>query len=202
MPPETRRRPPFRIALIIAVLLVLLFPILGPRMWSFAQAIAVKSAQDSGSRRLQEALVRWDRRGPSAYRLTIEISGQWGECLERLEIQQHSVATIIEDGCAAPFGALMYRYMGSPMTVNDLFGYIKTGMGTRECGPNGCRCDGAIAVEPIYDGDLGYPGFIGTNLKRDWTSIPWPLSSESAQGCTLIGIILPQNVGVQVDPIP
>jgi len=164
-----------------------------------AQSIAIESAHDAEVRRLQEALARWGQQGLSAYQLTVEIGGRWGECLARFEIQQ-STPTVIEDGCATPFGAQMYRYVGSPMTVNDLFDYIKTGIGTRECGPNGCRCDGVMTVDPTYDEDMGHPVSIVTTLKRDWTSIPWPLSLESAQGCTFIGIILPEIVRVQVDP--
>lgn len=143
----------------------------------------------------------WDQRGPREYRLSITIGGRWGECRDRFAVEGDSSTNRLEDGCTAPFGAQLYRSMGSPATIEDLFDYIKTGIESSSCGPNGCRCDGALAIDAIYDADLGYPESIKTYFKRHWTTMPWPLSPEFTQGCTLIGTILPEDVRVDLDEL-
>ena len=186
---------------LIVFILVWLVLLLGPVLWRATQETAIASLQDAQSRELERAIHQWEQQGPRTYRLTITIGGKWGECLKHLTIESDIKVTTVEDSCTASFGAQMHRYVGSPATVRDLFHYVETAIDLRSCGPNGCRCDGALSVEAAYDEDLGYPLFINTQFKRHWTTMPWPLSPESAQGCTLIGTILPEHVRVLVEAV-
>ena len=174
-----RRYLRYSVSVVIPGALVLL---LGRDLWLFAQRIAVASVQQAQSQDLEQAMNQWNQEGPEKYRLTLSIGGRWGQCRQRLRIEEGSSVTIVEEGCTAPFGTQMYRYLGSPMTVIDLFDYVKTVISTRSCGPNGCRCDGALTLELAYDEHLGYPQSILTSFKRHWTASAWPLSLESRQG--------------------
>lgn len=143
---------------LIAVLLIVLAVMFGEILWLTAQRIATATNQWGRSRELAKAMVRWERFGPSDYELAIAIAGKWGECQAHFRIERDSAPTNLENRCSAPFGEQMYRYIGSPATVAELFVYIEAGIHSRSCGPNGCRCDGVLTVEAAYDEDLGYPG--------------------------------------------
>jgi hypothetical protein len=96
---------------------------------------------------LSAARARWAARSFSHYRLELKY-GALGYCRQSVEVEGDRVVEVLENTCsnAAP-------------TVDQLFDQIERRIKTLHgaCGPNGCECDGTIAVVAEYDARLGYP---------------------------------------------
>ncbi|MFH7030109.1 MAG: hypothetical protein ACHBN1_33305 [Heteroscytonema crispum UTEX LB 1556] len=71
-----------------------------------------------------------------------------------------------------------------------MFKQIESFADGKKCGPNGCACDGPIAVNAIYDAQFGYPRQLQTSLKPEKRWLYPDYWKNTFTGiCTLIGFI-------------
>lgn len=159
------------------------------------------------SRQLQEldtARERWAARSFSSYHLTINVS-YWSEgnvpylfgvvrpgelivsCRYEAEVRDEAVVSTIENTCASTTLGGPTSSITVSKTVTDLFDEIERTIVKRECGPNGCICDGFIGVDVSYDRHLGYPKAIKESRKQEYLLLLEDLSLFTIQGCTFVG---------------
>lgn len=170
-------------------------------LWAFGNPLTIETRREIQRARLENARELWNNRTFSAYQLTIQISGHGVECQRQFEIRDKVQKEIIVDTCGShPTSAHLVKLLGYPSSTPDLFDYIQSTIDRiGVCGPNGCACDGAIALDINYNKQLGFPESIHTYLKKDWTTRGWP--PKFTQRCTLVGLILPGQVTASVDPL-
>jgi hypothetical protein len=150
-----RRKPPgLRIVLILAGLISSLGCFsLGYTAWqytSYGQLFAARA--------------RWASRPITHYRLTVEqeLVGGYSSlvtCREVSDVRDERVlhiATQLAFPCQLPL-----------QTVSQLFDYIGQTLWQRNCGPNGCSCDGPIDAMATYDSQHGYPQQVNIGLRLD-----------------------------------
>jgi hypothetical protein len=150
---------------------------LGKGLWKQAQKMGASWTVANQLKELDTVRAKWEARTFTRYRLVIETTSL-RDCREDVEVKDEVVTTIFENSC------------GATRTITDLFNYVESTITSRECGPNGCECDGVISVEAAYHPQLGYPLSMHTYLKKDWTTAPYPLGPF---GCLLIGRSLPDD---------
>lgn len=144
---------------------------------------------------LQRARARWDARPFMHYRLVTEHSGGLGACRQDVEVQRERVVAVLANDCAR-----------EPLTVSNLFLDIERyelTIGGR-CGPNGCSCDGPIAVEAQFDEQLGYPARYQVRTRPDlrWQYADYWRSLLYSGGCTLVGFGGPSIQVIALTPLP
>jgi len=162
--------------------------LLGKGFWKFAQRLGANRMAANQIGKLETARANWEARPFTRYRLIIEPGSDFclGCCGEDVEIENEVVTTVFEAHC------------GATRTITDLFNDIETTITRRECGPNGCACDGIVSVEAVYHAQLGYPLRIRTYFEKDWSTAPDPF--EMILGCTFMGISLPE-IKVTLTPL-
>ena len=150
----------------------------GPLAWKRAQERAAARATTAQLQELEAAKARWAARPFSRYRLAVQADSSLARCAQDLEVHGTEPAIVLENTCP------------STLTMEDLLASIESTITARECGPNGCECDGFVAIDVVYDQQWGYPRSIRRFLQEDWTTRPWPLRDLfRSRGCTLVGIV-------------
>lgn len=96
---------------------------------------------------------RWADSQTEHYQISVRMSGSGEEhwtdmCSYRAEVRGERLVGAGSSSCNF-----------APMTVSELFGWLRTNIQTFEgrCGPNGCACDGPIGLVAAYDPQRGYP---------------------------------------------
>lgn len=102
---------------------------------------------------LDAAQQRWNDSRTEHYMLKVHMSnhdpGFWElTCSYRVEVRAERIVGTSANSCAF-----------APMSVTELFGWMRGYLRTfdGQCGPNGCKCDGPISMEALYDPQRGYP---------------------------------------------
>jgi hypothetical protein len=144
---------------------------------------------------LRRARARWDARPFTRYRLVTEHSGGLATCRQDVEVARERVAAVIANDCAR-----------EPLTVANLFLDIERyelTIGGR-CGPNGCGCDGPIAVEARFDDQLGYPTLfqVRSQPEQRWRYLDYWRRQIGGGGCTLVGFGGPSIRVISLTPLP
>ena len=143
---------------------------------------------------LQRARSRWDARPFSRYHLITEHDGGLATCRQDVEIDRDRVVAVFANTCAR-----------EPITVANLFIDIERCNLTisGQCGPNGCACDGPIAVDARFDAALGYPTLfeVRSQAERRWQYLEYWRRLLTG-GCTLVGFSGPSITVVALTPLP
>jgi hypothetical protein len=169
-----------------------------PLVWPAVQAAAIAGRQRSRLGELEQARARWETRPFSSYHLTIQFYPRDGSvCEQAFEVNEPAQAKILGNTCASSLTVdNIMNFLGSRISIPGLFDYIEAEIGrVRECGPNGCACDGARTIDAVYDSELGYPKRIEIRFQRDWTTQRLQL------GCSTIGWFTPGPATVTVKPL-
>jgi hypothetical protein len=124
--------------------------------------LSLSASQLSPASDLETARERWAEQGITAYRITVEYSVPLFSCQQDMEVRNEVVDYKHTDRCSLnPTRTPRY------FTVSDLFQRIEDSLNAPQCGPNGCACDGPIAVAVTYHPELGYPQQIVYQLRPD-----------------------------------
>jgi len=154
-------------------------------------ALASAPAPDTD---LQRARSRWEARPFSRYRLVTEHAGGLATCGQDVEIDRELVVAVFANTCAR-----------EPITVENVFLDIERYDLTidGQCGPNGCACDGPIAVEARFDPALGYPTLfqVRSESERRWQYLEF-WKRLLIGGCTPVGFGGPSITVVALTPMP
>lgn len=142
---------------------------------------------------LAAARARWAERGYGHYRLATAHTGGLLACRQDAEIMGERVLRVLANSCPR-----------APMTVAGLFLEIERyniAIGG-QCGPNGCACDGPIAVEARFDPQLGAPTHIAvaSQPQRRWQYLAYWRGLLSG-GCTLVGFSGPTIEVLALTPL-
>jgi hypothetical protein len=145
-----------------------------------------KFSQDKSLEELTAAKQKWQKNAVSHYRLTLNYS-ELNSCQQELEIKNEKVISRKKNTCST---------IPSVQTVTELFQHIDSA-NNQKCGPNGCACDGPLAVDVVYDSKLGYPRQVGMRLQPQKRWLYYSSLEDFYPGtpCTLIGFIN-QNISV------
>lgn len=119
---------------------------------------------------LKNSQSKWESYGLSHYMLQVKVIEQASKssCFWELEIQNESIVRRIVEECDEKIevdGELKNLYYAEPLISNmrtatgveDVFEILHRSLKERECGPNGCECDGYYDYEIQYHPTLGYP---------------------------------------------
>jgi hypothetical protein len=133
---------------------------------------------------------KWNKQAVKNYRLILSYSHF--NCQQDLEIKDEKIVTVRQNNCATIPGK----------TVTDLFGKIESLADGKECGPNGCACDGPLGVNAIYDAKFGYPRQVEIKLQPEkrWQYFEYWQGFVTQNYCTLIGFNN-QKITVVMNPI-
>jgi len=137
-------------------------------------------SQDKSLEKLTIAKQKWQGKAVSHYRLTLHYS-HLNDCQQQIEIKDEKVISRQKNTCAT---------IPSVQTITDLFHHIESA-NNQKCGPNGCACDGPVAVNVIYDSQLGYPRQIEMQLQSQKRWLYYDSVEDFYPGrlCTQIGFI-------------
>jgi Family of unknown function (DUF6174) len=140
----------------------------------------VLANQDKSPEQLTAAKQKWQRNAVSHYRLSLNYSNL-DNCQQEVEIKDDKVISRKKNTCST---------IPSVQTITDLFQYIESA-NNQKCGPNGCACDGPIAVNVVYDSQLGYPRQIEMQLQpqKRWLYYNSVEDFYPGRPCTLIGFV-------------
>lgn len=135
-------------------------------------------SQDKLPEQLTAAKQKWQKNSVSHYRLTLNYS-HLNDCQQDVEIKDEKVISRQKNTCSE---------IPSVQTVTELFQHIESA-NNQECGPNGCVCDGPLAVNVVYDSQLGYPRQIEMRLQpqKRWLYYDSVEDFYPGKMCTLIG---------------
>ncbi len=150
---------------------------------------------------LDAARERWAAQRITDYRIEVEYSVPFFSCQQDIEVRDDAVDYKHRDSCA-----VSVTQKSLDFTVSALFQRIEDSINNPACGPNGCACDGPIAVEVTYHPEQGYPQQIVYQLQpnRRWFYAEYwqALLSGALQQCpptTYIG----ETITVQsLTPLP
>jgi hypothetical protein len=122
----------------------------------------------------------WNKQGISHYRLTLNYSSP-EKCQQELEIKADKIVSVKQNTCISI----------PPLNINELFKKIEAIADGKQCGPNGCACDGTIGVNANYDSQFGYPLRVVTTLQREKRWLYFNSLNDIYPGipCTLIGFM-------------
>jgi hypothetical protein len=164
--------------------------------------------QNRQLRSLQDARGRWATRSFSDYHLSVDVkywsSGNTttivrtgnairvvdiGELVEHcaytLEIENDDLIATTRNSCSS-----------TPLYVGDFFQEIEQTITQHQCGPNGCRCDGFIDVDVVYDSESGFPKTMKISLKQEHHLSTFLADPHGLlpSGCTMVGwgLVLPE----------
>jgi hypothetical protein len=142
---------------------------------------------DKSPEQLIAAKQKWQKNAVSHYRLTLNYS-ELNDCQLKVEIKNGKVISRQKNTCST---------IPSVQTVTDLFQHIESA-NNQKCGPNGCACDGPLAVDVVYDSQLGYPRQIQMRLQPQKRWLYYDSVQDIFPGrlCTLIGF-LNQEISVR-----
>jgi hypothetical protein len=145
---------------------------------------------NSSKNQLEVAKERWNKQAIQHYRLSLNYSHL--NCQQDVEIKDDKVVTVRENTCETIPGK----------TVTELFGKIESLADGKECGPNGCACDGPLGVDAVYDAKFGYPRQVEIKLKPEkrWQYFEYWQGFFTQSYCTLIGLS-DQKITVTMNPI-
>ncbi len=157
--------------------------------------------QSTSYGQLLAARSRWAARPFAHYRFTIEqeLVGAFSSlvtCREVIEVRDEQVLHVASQTASACQLSLQ--------TVSQVFDYIGQTMWERNCGPNGCSCDGPIDAIATYDPQSGYPQRISIGLRHDQR----PLYAEFWRRrwfgghCTMIGYYGSRIKVLSLEPMP
>jgi hypothetical protein len=163
--------------------------------------------------RLQElhsvALQKWTNRDFEDYRYFIRMGDA---CILVIIVQENipTLENISGTNCGRFITAAALQGL---RTVDDFMTEIQTQLNARECGYNGCRCDGYIIYETEYHPTLGYPLTSHRGLTSNiipTPTVPPHIPTEEHFGyilfhleaCSLVGVggLLPPILALQ--PMP
>ena len=136
-------------------------------------------------RDLAAARQLWQSHGQFDYRFTFVEQNIYYNTCRTTAAQRNNAITIEESTCDSVPDSLK--------NIPDLFRQIEQTLSARECGPNGCRCDGHIYMKVSYHPEYGYPAAAvtaTTHVSALSLSQSNPLTvfrQPFALGCTLIG---------------
>ncbi|BAY38830.1 hypothetical protein NIES2111_31790 [Nostoc sp. NIES-2111] len=130
--------------------------------------------------KLETAQKNWNRKNISHYRLTINYSSP-NNCQQEVEIKDDKIISVKQNTCISI----------PPSTVTELFKQIEAIADAKECGPNGCACDGTLGVDADYNPQFGYPLRVTTRLQPQKRWLYFNSLSDIYPGkpCTLIGFV-------------
>lgn len=130
---------------------------------------------------LVAAKKKWDAQNVKHYRLTLNYSQH--DCQQEVEIKDQKVIAVKhkQNTCSTI----------PPQTVANLFTQIESAANGKECGPNGCACDGPVRIDAIYDAKYGYPNQLDFRLKPEqrWLYSDYWRTQFLGEYCTLIGFV-------------
>lgn len=134
----------------------------------------------SKAHQLTAAKKKWVRQPVPHYRLSINYS-TYDDCQQEVEVQNEKVIAVRQNTCPTI----------PALTVTDLFKQVESSASSKQCGPNGCACDGRIGVDTIYDAQFGYPSQVEIRLKPEerWLYKESWNNLFAGRECTLIGFI-------------
>ena len=180
---------------------ILLLVLLSWPMWEVAQEVGKVVSQKLQVAELERAKGAWEDRPFSRYRLSIEDPdgslphgdrvGIPIDCRQVVEVDGDRVVKTLVNTC------------GVPPDVMEVFDIIERTIYHHQCGPNGCRCDGTVHLDVVYDPEYGYPVRVRRFITHDWTTIQWPPIAIVSMGglCTMMGFGDISGVSVSVTPL-
>ena len=137
----------------------------------------------TAKKQLEIAKSLWTARNLNHYRLVVvksEHPRSSDQCQQDIEIQDEKVITVFQDTCKDSLFVKRVISEQPSLTITDLFHQIEHYTSKRQCGPNGCQCDGVIRANVVYDTQFGYPHTMSIELK------PFPYQNW-IWTCTLVG---------------
>ncbi len=142
--------------------------------------ICAFSLNSSEANQLAAARSKWISKSVSHYRLSLSYSSHVN-CQQEVEIQNDKVIAVRKNTCSAM----------PAMTVTDLFKKVQSLADSKQCGPNGCACDGNVGVDASYDAKFGYPRQVQIRLKPEnrWLNLGYWTNQFTGGACTAIGFV-------------
>lgn len=129
-------------------------------------ALQFRPDVDHRERALAEARLRWQTQAVDHYVLEFQNADSLSECRQNIEVRD---STIVSAEIRSQPGLNLHDLCSLKPTVEGLFDMIEETNTYPRCGPNGCECDGVIALDVQYDDELGYPVEIRATLEDDGT---------------------------------
>jgi hypothetical protein len=162
-------------------------------------SVALWQASDLGQ--LAAAQWRWAQRPFARYEIVIQqaLAGWTSNvvvCQQTLTVEGERVSQITLSD--PPNCRLTVR------TVGELFTHITGALTARNCGPNGCSCDGPIVPVVAYDEVLGYPQRVDLQLHFGQRALYPEYWRRYWFGgyCTMIGYAISRYRVVSLTPLP
>lgn len=134
---------------------------------------------NSSTNQLAAAKQKWVTQAVEHYRLSINYFHL--NCQQEVEIKDEKVIGVRKNTCSTI----------PVQTITDLFNQIKSKADGKECGPNGCACDGPLGVDAIYDDQFGYPRQVEIRLQPEKRWLYFNSLNDIFPGrmCTAVGFI-------------
>ncbi len=104
---------------------------------------------------LEAAEGRWDARAFTSYALTVVYHGSRGQCRQSVVVSGQRVVQVLDDDCTSH--PLRQPLPLLPVSVDGLFDMLRSNLSPNACTDAACQCFTAYRVNPVYDGNLGYP---------------------------------------------
>ncbi|MEO1163355.1 MAG: DUF6174 domain-containing protein [Chloroflexota bacterium] len=171
-----------RWVILLAVTTIAIFMISG-LWWLQADSSDATMADAEAQHALFEASYEiarslWDEQEIDNYRYTITFGHPGGECTTTFTVID-GIATMAED--AGEFCQPYIRFSHiENWSINGLFEQIEQILLAKQCGPNGCECDGYLIVRANYDDSYGYPTLFDYHVTDNAIGIP--------NTCTEVGL--------------
>ncbi|MBD2252157.1 DUF6174 domain-containing protein [Nostoc parmelioides] len=136
--------------------------------------------KNAAKKQLAVAQKNWLKQGILHYKITINYLSP-NKCQQEVEIKNETVVAIKKNTCTTI----------PPLTITEMFKEIELLATGKECGPNGCACDGTIGVDATYDDQFGYPRRVAIKLQPEKRWLHFNSLSDIYPGrnCTLVGYI-------------
>ena len=168
---NNRKRQFLFFAMFLYVLLAIAFVFFSPRRTTPIPNPSELRVQAEEAE-LAQARRKWEAANIQDYRYT----------LPRYDCE---IEIIVEDGVAS-IGADTCAYSHPDyLTIPELFAEIAQVNAARNCGYNGCRCDGHIFADATYDETYGYPLMMAVQITYLPTVTARPYGMP--EPCNLIG---------------
>ena len=137
--------------------------------------------------RLNVAQKRWEMQAITDYQFIYSplLFGQFNEhgCTVTVTVQ-NSVGTVTGHTCKYS------RFTDEPpLTIDEMFVQIDMTLSERNCGPNGCQCNGHIFINADYDATYGYPKRAVSDMTNMTTTPYVTIFTEIFRICTAVGFI-------------
>jgi hypothetical protein len=149
--------------------------ITSPRPDPMTQAVALMRAD------LAQARQRWTAAPVAHYRLEMAVirSGPTGSasCTYTVEVQMEQIVQIDANTCSPT----------APKSISAMFDDIQFSIDSyagKECGPNGCVCDGPEGVGAQYDTQFGYPRQVTFGPARQYAYL---FHTSKDTFCSIVG---------------